>query len=1507
MGQRRTAGGDGARSATTRKTNKPQLGFTPQLELLESRLVLFAPTDGLGSLEIYAVDFPYETFSNHLFNRDDLYNDHAAGAYLTGPSSDNPLTIAVDYLESHAADLGILPEDIANHVVAQNYVSEHTGVTHLTLRQTFGGVEVLGADIQVNITADGRIINVSGGFVEGLGTQEPPAIEPSISASTALEALAVALGVTPTGTPTVLEDLGGVEQSQVLSSSGISLDDVPAELQFLPLEDRSVALTWRLVVRTTDFLHWYSVNVDVTTGSVLHAVDWRADSDGAQYEVFPIPEESPDTTTPPGTRTIEVEPHTAASNTSLFGWHDTNGVAGAEFTDTRGNNVDAQEDRNGDTMGGARPNGGAALDFTGALVPLDLTMQPNTYTAASTVNLFYWNNVLHDVHFQYGFDEAAGNFQVTNFSGMGLGGDPLLALAQFGADVGFFNNAFMFTPPDGMQPIMFMLEWDFTSPRRDSDLDNGVIIHEYGHGVSNRQSLLNALQSGGMGEGWSDWWALMFTQETTDMQLDAYPIGNYVLGFPVNGPGIRRFPYSFDMSINPLTYGDFNGGFPNNEVHNAGEIWASALWDLNWLLINKYGFDENLYNGFDPMNPRGNTLAMQLVMDGLKLQPDDPSFLDGRDAILLADVILTGGLNQCEIWQAFARRGMGVSASDGGSGNSDTVVEAFDIPTSASADIVLDEFTSNAATGMPDQLVIQYSILNCSPTAFDFAFFASSDSRFDPSDVEMGPRVTAPDLTIGTHTFTLAGLPYKTLLESLANTFVLVMADIDGVVTEGDETNNDLNFVGVFHETSGGAAPVMMRARDDTDRRADVADDNVTLTAGDPVTIAGLTGSPVSIAAANITNLVFMGVGGNDTLTMTGGLTQLVNGLGGNGDDVYDVTGLDSASTLDGQAGIDTVVAANDTDFTLSDSSLMRTGFATVMLVSIEGAALTGAGSVNNFTVQDWSGVATLNGANAGDVYNVQLGPIVGTIRAMDTGATGTDVLNVIGTSGPDTVTLSSSLAAIGVVAYSGIEQLSVMTLDGADRINLDGTTAGLTATIDAGAGDDIIDVSGTSQNFDTVVSVPTILGGDGADRVIVHDEANPSPATYTINDVEVRRNPSVTYMMVEQVEVHGTTLADTFIVSPSLTIEFFIDGNLPPPGSIGGDLLLIDFTSVFDRQITLTGPGMGQWTFGSGHLPVNFVSIEQFNGVDRIAVASEAGRGAMPLVNLLDIEGRQLLQFLAYEPDFRGGIRVATGDVNSDGIPDIVTAPTRCNEALVRVFNGLNGALIDEFPALYPFYTLGASPAVGDVNGDGINDIVISALRGPSVVQVFTGPGFSRERSFLAFGEDFIGGATVAVGDINSDGRGDIIVGSGSGIESVVRVFDFTTLNVLREFMPYDATYRGGVAVAAGDYTGDGIDDIITAQQRRGEGLVRVFDGASGALVTSFQAFNSPRYAPVFVGVAEDASGGPTVDIVAAQGSDGRIREVRRFRDTNGDGQVDAIDVLLANDPDLLFGFVVG
>jgi hypothetical protein len=208
-----------------------------------------------------------------------------------------------------------------------------------------------------------------------------------------------------------------------------------------------------------------------------------------------------------------------------------------------------------------------------------------------------------------------------------------------------------------------------------------VIVHEYGHGVSIRLTggastagCLNQFQSEGMGEGWSDWLGLVLTAKPTDTPEGARGIGQYVTLNPLFPEGIRNYPYSINLDVNPLTYGDIAS---LDGEHDVGEVWCAALWDLYWNLVAVHGWSPDLLPG-----PAGNQIALQLVMDGLKLQPCNPSFLDGRNAILAADRLNNNGANQHLIWDAFAKRGMGIHAHDGGSAQAKDVTEDFTVPES---------------------------------------------------------------------------------------------------------------------------------------------------------------------------------------------------------------------------------------------------------------------------------------------------------------------------------------------------------------------------------------------------------------------------------------------------------------------------------------------------------------------------------------------------------------------------------------------------------------------------------------------------------------------------------------------------------------------------------------------------------------------------------------------------------------------------------------------------------
>jgi hypothetical protein len=611
------------------------------------------------------------------------------------------LTIVRSYLSSHAAELGITSQEAASSVVTDEYSDADTGLTHIYLQQTFQGLGIANCNLVANVMSDGRILSISGGFVTGLissptsgprtsGTlpTTPVSNSPSLSAASALGFAASALGLTYSAAPALLTmSLTGDAQSPTFSGESLSLNPIPSKLQYMET-DQGLRLSWDFVIQPDD-QHWYDVNVDSTSGNLVGTNNWV---DQASYLVYPQPDKSPND----GPQVLVTEP---VSTASPYGWHDTNGVAGPEYTDTRGNNVYAQTDIFGNDSSDYRPDGGSSLTFNN---PVNLSQDPSNYQAAAVTNLYYWVNLLHDIHYAYGFTEAAGNFQVTNYSGQGLGNDPVVADAQDGLSP---DNASFATPPDGTSGQMQVGLMDSTSPNRDLDLDAEVIIHEYGHGVSNRlvggpsnANALEATQSQGMGEGWSDWWALMLTQKATDTQYGSYSFCPYILGHSSTGQGIRQYPYSYNMTLDPLTYGLYNS---DEECHDTGSVWTSALWDMNWLLIDKYGFSSDLADGYHAGvtgQDAGNNLALQLVMDSLKIMPSNPTFLQGRDAILQADQALTGGANQLLIWTAFARRGMGYSAKDGGNANALVVTQAFDVPV---PDPVVYSSTPSAKVNVP--------------------------------------------------------------------------------------------------------------------------------------------------------------------------------------------------------------------------------------------------------------------------------------------------------------------------------------------------------------------------------------------------------------------------------------------------------------------------------------------------------------------------------------------------------------------------------------------------------------------------------------------------------------------------------------------------------------------------------------------------------------------------------------------------------------------------------------
>lgn len=580
--------------------------------------------------------------------------------YLTPADRRDASTIALEFIDTNLAVLGLDQADLAEYEVSDLVVNQATGSTHLYLRQTFQGIPLHNGLLHVNVNRDGRIMSVNNAWVRGLAGAANAAA-PGLTASNAASNAATYLNLATRTPPRSLEPPEGAKQRTRLDPTGISIEPLEAELMWLPTGRGDVRLIWNFQVHTADAQHIYDLTVDASSGDIWTRSDWVA---GDSYRVYQVPAESPihvSPVPPADGRTLVTNP--ASATASPFGWHDTNGVAGAEHTIMRGNNVHAYDDiDNNNAPPATEPDCGPTLtcDFA-----VDLTQAPSQYTSAAVANLFYWNNHIHDVQYQYGFTETAGNFQVNNYGRGGAGNDDVRAEAQ---DGGGTNNANFGTPPDGQRPRMQMFLWTPANPDIDGDFDNGIVVHEYGHGISNRLvggpssvSCLNNNQQ--PGEGLSDWWSLAYTGETGDAGTDGRGIGTYALNQATTGLGIRGQRYSTDPAINTWTYASINGmAIP----HGVGSVWAQGAWEMYWALVDAHGFDANLMNG---SGTAGNQRAMLYVNEGLMNTSCSPAFTDVRDGIIQAATDNHGGADVCLLWSTFAAFGLGTDAVSGGAGS----------------------------------------------------------------------------------------------------------------------------------------------------------------------------------------------------------------------------------------------------------------------------------------------------------------------------------------------------------------------------------------------------------------------------------------------------------------------------------------------------------------------------------------------------------------------------------------------------------------------------------------------------------------------------------------------------------------------------------------------------------------------------------------------------------------------------------------------------------------------
>jgi streptogramin lyase len=288
-------------------------------------------------------------------------------------------------------------------------------------------------------------------------------------------------------------------------------------------------------------------------------------------------------------------------------------------------------------------------------------------------------------------------------------------------------------------------------------------------------------------------------------------------------------------------------------------------------------------------------------------------------------------------------------------------------------------------------------------------------------------------------------------------------------------------------------------------------------------------------------------------------------------------------------------------------------------------------------------------------------------------------------------------------------------------------------------------------------------------------------------------------------------------------------------------------FFTTFPVPTPLSQPN-GITTGPDGALWFTELAGNQIGRIVRLnLLLTGAGAGGGPHVRVFDTaDSIELFSFFAFAPAFTGGVRVAVGDVNGDGVPDIITGAGPGGGPHVVVFSGVDLSVIRSFFAYNPSFTGGVFVAAGDVNGDGFVDIIAGTdAGGGSIVRVFSGAtGAELFPPFFAYDPAFLGGVHLAAGDVDGDGRADIITGAGPGGGPHVKVFSGANLALLYSFLAYPAAFTGGVRVGAGDVNGDGRADIVTGAGPGGGPHVQVFSGANLALLQSFFA-----YPPAFTG----------------------------------------------------------
>jgi len=605
-----------------------------------------------------------------------VHANTAALGVIPPAGQQSHLDIALSFVSTHRANLGFAGNDVAEFVPDAVVQRTSAGSAVVHLHQRYRGLPVFQMSRTVRFNPQSQIVDATGdtaSMPEGLN------IVPNLSVNDAVLKAAQHLASTGGTYSNQFKEsfqLPGVDLTDFHPEvvCGFPLPSQPTVLDKGPFENLIPAylmlfvqpagprLAWHIVITFCDYADQYVVIVsaDEKAGEILYCKSTihRVHARGNVFEFSPgvASRRMIDFPRPLGD-------FPAVPTVPLVGfpgdWIDAD--------KTIGNSARATLNLGATTLTGVLQGGGMVFD------PAD----PNG-DDQKLLNIFYFCNYMHDFLYILGFDEATGNFQLVNFTHQGLGNDPVRARAHSGAVTGTAN---MSTAPDGQPPLMNM--GLVVSTSRHTAFDADVVFHEFTHGLTNRlvggpanTSALDKLQSSGMGEGWSDFFAL--TIQNFSRTHEKFVLGDWVVNNPA---GLRSAPYDDNY---PVKYGglsnlpiDPDTGTPDE--HDIGEVWCAALLMMTRRIRLALGD-----------NQAGYRLAWSMVVDGLKLTHANPTFLDARDAILhaLDDLKLSGRIPiathkaaRKASWEAFAHFGMGANAFSDDADSVDGITPDSAVPT----------------------------------------------------------------------------------------------------------------------------------------------------------------------------------------------------------------------------------------------------------------------------------------------------------------------------------------------------------------------------------------------------------------------------------------------------------------------------------------------------------------------------------------------------------------------------------------------------------------------------------------------------------------------------------------------------------------------------------------------------------------------------------------------------------------------------------------------------------